>query len=138
MKHDQNSIPKELTLVADREERSVIRVYNKRNRKCLFFTLIKRKVVRRMSFYCQSCMLRPKLQKTSERSSAYTQCMITQDVDVVDLLSTTHSTPVKSRKYSLNALAFILDICGLNTKTILQDNGIKLTNFETTYNLGKN
>ena len=37
----------------------------------------------------------------------------------------------------MNALAFILEICLSNAKTISQDNCIKLTNFEMTYNLGK-
>ena len=58
-------------------------------------------------------------------------------VDVVNLLPSTHSTRIKSRRWPLNALAFILNTCCPNAKTILQDNGIKLTNFEMTYNLGK-
>ena len=37
----------------------------------------------------------------------------------------------------MNTLAFILDTCRSNEKNILQDNSIKLTNFEMTYNLGK-
>ena len=57
--------------------------------------------------------------------------------DVVDLLSTTHLTQIKSRRWPLNALAFILDTCRSNAKTILQDNGIKVTNSEMTYNLGR-
>ena len=60
------------------------------------------------------------------------------DVDVIDLLSTTHSTRIKSRRWPLNALALILDTGRSNAKTIFQDNGIKLTNFEITCNnLGK-
>ena len=58
-------------------------------------------------------------------------------VDFVNLLSTTHSTQIKSRRWSLNGLAFILDTCRSNAKTILEDSGMKLTNFEMTYNLGK-
>ena len=54
--------------------------------------------------------------------------------DFVYLLSTTQ---IKSRRWLLNALAFILDTCRSNAKTILQDNGIKLANFEMTYNFGK-
>ena len=57
--------------------------------------------------------------------------------DVVDLLSTTHLTQIKSRRWPLNALAFILDTCRSNAKTISQDNGIKVTNSEMTYNLGR-
>ena len=59
-------------------------------------------------------------------------------VDVIDLLLTTHSTRIKSRRWPLNALEFILDTGRSNAKTIFQDNGIKLTNFEMTCNnLGK-
>ena len=58
-------------------------------------------------------------------------------VDVVDLLTKTNSTRTKSRRWSLNALVFILDTCGSNSRTILEDNGIKLTNIKMTYNFGK-
>ena len=58
-------------------------------------------------------------------------------LDVFDLLSTTYSTRIKSRRYPLSALAFTLDTCRSKTKTILQVNRIKLTSFEMTYNLGK-
>ena len=50
-------------------------------------------------------------------------------VDVVDLLSVTHSTRIISRRWPLNALTFILDTCRSNAKTILQDNGIKTNKF---------
>ena len=58
-------------------------------------------------------------------------------VDVVDLLSSSHSTRIKTKRWPLNALAFILDTCRTNAKTILGDNMIKFTNFEFTYELGK-
>ena len=58
-------------------------------------------------------------------------------VDIVDLLSTNHSTRIKSRRWPLNALAFVLDTCRTNPKTSLGDNNIKVTNFEFTCELGK-
>ena len=58
-------------------------------------------------------------------------------VDIGDLLSTNHSTRNKSKRWPLNTLAFVLDTCRTNTKTILGDNNIKVTNFEFTYELGK-
>ena len=58
-------------------------------------------------------------------------------IDVANLLSTTYSTRVKSRRWPLHSLAFILDTCRSNAKTILQYNGIRLTNFEMTHGLGK-
>lgn len=42
-------------------------------------------------------------------------------VDVVDLVSTNHSTRMKSKILLLNALAFILDTSYYNGQTILQD-----------------
>ena len=58
-------------------------------------------------------------------------------VDVVDLLSTSHSTRIKSKRWPINAFAFILDTCRTNAKTILQDNGKPLSNFEFTYTIRK-
>ena len=59
------------------------------------------------------------------------------DVDVVDLLSTSHSTRIKSKRWPINAFAFILDTCRINAKAILPDNGKPLSNFEFTYAIGK-
>ena len=58
-------------------------------------------------------------------------------VDVVDLLSTSHSTTIKSKRWPLIALAFIFSTCRSNAKIILGNNNIKLTNFKFTYNTGK-
>ena len=58
-------------------------------------------------------------------------------VDVMDLLSTSHSTRIKSKRWPINAFAFILDTCRTNAKTILQDNGKPLSNFKFTYAIGK-
>ena len=57
--------------------------------------------------------------------------------DIVDYLSTSHSTRVKSKRWTLKCLAFILDTLQRNAKTILGDNGVKLSNFEMIYQLGK-
>ena len=58
-------------------------------------------------------------------------------VDVVDLYSSHHSTRVKSKRWPVNALAFILDTARTNSKTILADNGNKMYNFDRTFELGK-
>ena len=55
-----------------------------------------------------------------KKPSVHTICDHTKGgVDVVNLLSTTHSTRIKFRRWPLNAIAFILDTCSSNTKTIL-------------------
>ena len=58
-------------------------------------------------------------------------------IDVVDLLSTSHSTRIKSKRWPINAFAFILNTCWTNAKTILQDNSKPLSNFEFTYAIRK-
>ena len=58
-------------------------------------------------------------------------------VDVVDLISTHHLTRIKSKRWPLNAFAFILDTVRTNAKTILADNKSSFSNFEFTYQLGK-
>ena len=58
-------------------------------------------------------------------------------VDIVDLLSTSHSTRMKTKRWPLNGLAFVLDTCRTNAKTIFTNNNVKFSNFEFTYELGK-
>ena len=58
-------------------------------------------------------------------------------MDVADLLSTSHSARIKCKRWPLNVFAFILDTCGSNTNTILQDNRNKMSNFEFTYSIGE-
>ena len=53
------------------------------------------------------------------------------------LLSASHSTRIKFKRWPINAFAFILGTCRTNTKTILQDNDKPLSNFEFTYAIGK-
>ena len=56
--------------------------------------------------------------------------------DVVDLISIHHSTRVKSKRWPLNAFAFISDTVRTNAKTILGDNKSSFSSFEFTYQLG--
>ena len=58
-------------------------------------------------------------------------------VDAVDLLSTSHSTKIKSTRLVLNALVLIQNTCKSDAKTILGDSILKFNDFEFTYNLGK-
>ena len=58
-------------------------------------------------------------------------------VDVVDFLSTNHLTKIKSKRWPVNVLPFVLDTCSSNVKYILRDNNIQFTNLKFTYTLGK-
>ena len=58
-------------------------------------------------------------------------------MDVVDLISSYLSTPIKSKRWPINSLAFLLDTVRTNAKTIICDNDINISNFEFTYQLGR-
>ena len=58
-------------------------------------------------------------------------------VDVVDLLSTHHTTRINSKGWLFNAFAFTLNTLTTNSKTILSDNKVRLPSFDFTYVLGK-
>ena len=66
MKHDRKDIPKKLKPVADREERSVMHVYNTKDKIMLVSYIDKKKSCKKNVMYYQPCMIMPKSQKTSE------------------------------------------------------------------------
>ena len=51
-------------------------------------------------------------------------------VDVLDFISSNRSTSIKSKRWPLNSLAFILDTARTNANTILKENNVKTS---TTY-----
>lgn len=61
-------------------------------------------------------------------------------VDVVDLISSNSSTRMKTRKWTLNALAFVLDTERTNAFTIFKEatGNDRMTTFEFTWQLAKN
>ena len=60
------------------------------------------------------------------------------EVDIVDLVSCHYSTRIKSKRWPLNALAFMLDNILTNTKNILGDDKVSFKKSEFTYQLGAN
>ena len=60
-------------------------------------------------------------------------------VDVVDLVSSHNATKMKTRKWPVNALTFILDTVRTNAKTIISESQSPVIQslFDFTYNLAK-
>ena len=60
-------------------------------------------------------------------------------VDVVDLISAKMLTRMKTRRWTLNVLAFMLDVARINAKTIVKENTPTkpLSTFQFTWELGK-
>ena len=92
MKHDRKGIPKELKPVADREERSVIHVYNTKERILLFSYIDKKKSGKKYVIILSNKHDNVKITKDQQKKpSVHTICdHIKGDIDVVYLLSTTH------------------------------------------------
>ena len=59
------------------------------------------------------------------------------DADVVDLISSNCSTRIKSKRWPLNSLAFILDMARTNANTLLKENILKMSTYEFTYQLAR-
>ena len=64
-------------------------------------------------------------------------CMITQKEVLMLLIYCRHLIQLASNANDALGFAFILNTCRSNTKTILQNNRIKMSNFEFTYSIGK-
>ena len=139
MRHDRKGIPKEVKVIGNREEKSVLYVYHKEKNIMLTSYIDKKKSGKKnfivLSTMHDSVKVTNNQRKTPQIHSMYDHTK--GGVDVVDPLSTSRSTRIKSKRWSINAFAFILNTCRTNAKTILQDNGKPLSNFEFTYAIGK-
>ena len=139
MRHDRKGIPKELKSVAKREEKSVMYIYHTKEKKMVTSYIDKKKSGKENFIVLSSIHESVKVTKDQRKKpSVHSMYDHTKGgVDVVDLLSTSHSTRIKCKRWPWNAFAFILDNCRSNAKTILQDKRIKMSNFEFTYSIGE-
>ena len=139
MRYDRKGISKETKAIGNREEKPVLYVYHKEKKIMLASYIDKKKSGKKnvivLSTMHDSVKVTNDQRKKPQIHSMYDHKK--RGVDVVDLLSTSHSTRIKSKRWPINAFAFILDTCRTNAKTILQDNGKPLSNFEFTYAIGK-
>ena len=139
MRHDRKRIPKELKSVNVLEEKSVLYVYQEEKNVMLVSYIDKKKSGNKNVIVLTTMHGKVKV-TNDQRKKPHVHVMYDQTkggADIVDLLSTNYLTRIKSKRWPLNALAFILDTCRTNAKTILGDNNIKVTNFQFTYELGK-
>ena len=139
MRHDRKGIPKEVKVIGNREEKLVLYVYHKEKNIMLASYIDKKKSGKKnvivLSRMHDSVKVTNDQRKKPKIHSMYNH--MKGGADVVDLLSTSHSTRIKSKRWPTNAFAFIFDTCRPNAKTILQDNDKPLSNFEFTYAIGK-
>ena len=113
MRHDRKEIPKEVKALNDREEMSVLHVYHE-EKKILLVSYIGKKKSGKKNVIILSTMHENVKVTKGQRKKPQVHTMYDHTkgvVDVVDLLSTIHSTRIKTKRWPLNSLAFILDTC---------------------------
>ena len=138
MRHDRKEILKEVKVLNDREEMSVLHVYHEEKKIMLVSYIDKKKSGKKNVIILSTMHENVRVKDQRKKPQVHAMYDHTKGrVDVVDLLSTSHSTRIQTKRWPLNALAFILDTCRSNAKTILAYSGIQFTNFKFTYNLGK-
>ena len=139
MGHNRKVIPNELKAITDRDEKSTLSVHSQDKEMMLVSDINKKKSSKRNITTLTT--MHDKVKVTNDqRCKPHVLVMYDHTkggVDVVDLISTHHLTRIKSKRWPLNAFAFILDTVRTNAKTILADNKSSFSNFEFTYQLGK-
>ena len=139
MRHGRKGIPNVLKAMTNRDEKSMLSVHC-RDKEMMLVPYINKKKSGKKNIIALTTM-HNKVKVTNDKWCKL-HVLVMYDhtkggVDVVDLISTNHSTRIKSKRWPLNAFAFILDTVQTNAKTILADNKSSLSNFEFIYQLGK-
>ena len=141
MRLDRKGIPKEIKSLENREERSILYVFDSDENILLVSYIDKKKSGKRNNVALSTLHDKVRVTKDERRKPDIHKLYdhTKGGVDVVNLISTSCTTRIKNKKWSINASAFILDTVRTNAKTILQESTAKLnmSNFEFTYALGK-
>ena len=139
MCHDKKKKSKELRAFTDRERRSVLHAYHEKKKFMLVCCINKKKSGKKTMIVLSTMHENGKVKKDQRKKPQLHTIYNYRKggVDAADLLSANHSTRMKSMKWPLNTLVFILNTCRSNVNAISVDNSIKFTNFEFTYSLAK-
>lgn len=127
MPHDRKGIPKELKEVSNRNEKSIICLHHEKK---ILYIDKKTQVRKRHCFDSNARQCKYSKVSTAETTCSCNVLHTKGRADVTDLLSTNHSTRIKSKRWPLNALAIVLDTCWSGFKFILRYNNIQFTSSE--------
>ena len=141
LKSDRKGIPKEVKGVADREEKSTAFCYSEDEKTMLLSYIDKKKKWRKNILALTTKHNQVKL-SVGERKKSHALVFYDHTkggVDVVDLISAKMLTRMKTRRWTLNVFAFMLDTAHTNAKTIVKENTPTnpLSTFQFTWELGK-
>ena len=139
MRLDRKGIPAEIKKIDKRDERSTSYVHNKDDDLMLVSYVDKKKNRKKNMVVLTSMHDNVRVTKDERRKpQVHTFYDHTKGgIDVVDLISSNCSTRMKSKRWSLNSLAFILDTARTNANTILKENNVKMSTHEFTYQLAR-
>ena len=117
-------LPKELTEVKDRDDLSVKYAFTEDGNIMLVSYVVKKKSGKRNILMLTTMHKSVKITRDSRKKpNVITLYDGTKSgVDVMDMISSNLSTRIQSRRWPLNALAFVLDTARSNAQTILKDN----------------
>ena len=139
MHHDRKGMPAELKPVAHREDKSVVHVHAENDNMILISWIDTKKSGKKNIILLSTLHDEIRVSRDQRRKP---QPIVYYDhtkggVDVVDLLSFSLSTRFKSKRWTLNALVFVLDTVRTNARTIFQEvTQGKISNFHFTWQLG--
>ena len=127
--------------VADREEKNTAFCYSE-DEKTMLLSYIDKKMKGKQNILAFTIMHNQVKLSVDERKKSHALVFYDHTkggVDVVDLISAKMLTRMKTKRWTLNVFAFMLDIARTNAKTIVRENNRTkpLSTFQFTWELGK-
>ena len=141
LRTDRIGIPTEIKQMNERESPSSLYVYNEEQRTLLVSYVIKKKSGKK-NVLVLSTMHKSVLTSKDERQKPHIICFYDRTkggVDVMDMMAGTYSSRYKSRRWTANVLAYMLDTARTNGHTIMKETNpdVNLSSFEFTWQLGQ-
>ena len=139
MWHDRKRIPNDLKEMTNKDEKLTLSVHRQDKVMMLILYINKKKASQKNIIALMT--MHNKVKVTNDQWCKW-HVLVMYDhtkggVVVVDLISTHHSTRIKSKQWPLNTFVSILDTMWTNANIILADNKSSFSNFEFTYQVGK-
>ena len=139
MPHDRKGISKEVKALNDREEKSILHVYYEEKKIILVSYIDKRKSGKKnviiLSTMHENMTVTKDQRKKRQVHPMYENKKMSSSCCRFVVNKSFYKD--KNERWLLKVIAFKLDTCRSNTKTIFVDKGIQFTNFEFTCNIGK-
>ena len=117
------------------DERSIFHIHGKDDDLKRALYVEKRKSGKKNVVVWDRCMIMSEWRRTQKIYTFYDHPK--GSVYVVDLIFSNFSTRIKSKRWPLNNLAFIIDTARANANTILIESNVKMSTHEFTYQLAR-